>query len=59
MSKAEMSPKKLCDSVDANLISAAPDLLKALVALLQDDGAVDDITAVRKQARAAIAKARA
>ena len=28
-------------------------LREALVALLQDDGAADDITAVRKQARAA------
>jgi len=47
------------NSADANLISAAPDLLAALVALLQDDGAADDISAVRKQARAAIAKATA
>ena len=55
-----MSPnKEPCDSANAKLISAAPDLLKALVALLQDEGAADDIGAVRKQARAAIAKATA
>ena len=54
----QKNPKKPYDSANANLISAAPDLLKALVALLQDEGAADDIGAVRKQARAAIAKAR-
>ena len=42
---------------NARLIAAAPDLLVALVALLADGGAADDIGAVRKQARAAIAKA--
>jgi len=31
-------------------------LREALVALLQDEGAADDITSVRKQARAALAK---
>ena len=61
MTKATMcmNSKNPYDSANANLISAAPDLLKALVALLQDEGAADDIGAVRKQARAAIAKATA
>ncbi len=59
LAATQENPEKPYDNANANLISAAPDLLKALVALLQDDGAADDITAVRKQARAAIAKARA
>jgi hypothetical protein len=58
LAATQESSKKPFDSADANLISAAPDLFAALVALLQDEGAADDITAVRKQARAAIAKAR-
>ena len=58
LAATQENPEKPYDNANANLISAAPDLLEALVALLQDEGAADDIGEVRKQARAAIAKAR-